>query len=169
MTKNLALEMAEKAAQAKAELERAGLSFPARPGFEIPRLPLKLADYTDAQLMRLFVALTRWTDYLAGAVAEAEIEERAAEAVLNKAQALVLISNWQGGKDDRITMAKAQRDVDPVVEEKQELFDVAWRKRKMVSVLFSSTERDAAVVSRELTRRVGRREDHDRRVARWQP
>jgi hypothetical protein len=39
----------------------------------------------------------------------------------------------------------------------------------MVTVLFSSTERDAAVVSRELTRRVGRREDHERRERRWQP
>lgn len=142
---------------------------PDRPVFEIPKLPLKLADWTDGQLMKLFVMLTRWTDHLAGAVAEAEIEERAAEAVLNKAQALVLIGTWQGGRDDRVTMAKAQRDVDPVVEEKQELFDIAWRKRKMLAVLFSSTERDAAVVSRELTRRVGRREDHDRRISRWQP
>lgn len=119
--------------------------------------------------MGLFVALTRWTDHLSVAVAEAEIEERAAEAVLSKAQALVLIGNWQGGRDERVTMAKAQRDIDPEVELRQELFDVAWRKRKMLQTLYTSTERDAAVVSRELTRRVGRREDHERRVHRWTP
>lgn len=145
------------------------MSLPARPGFEIPRLPLKITDLTDDKLMGLFVALTRWTDYLAGAVAEAEIEERAAEAVLNKAQALVLLRDWGGGRDERVTLAKAQRDIDPEVEKRQELYDTAHAKRKMVTVLFSSTERDAAVVSRELTRRVGRREDHERRERRWQP
>lgn len=119
--------------------------------------------------MGLFVALTRWTDYLAAAVAEAEIEERAAEAVLNKAQALVLLRDWGGGRDERVTLAKAQRDIDPEVERRQEAYDAAHAKRKMIAVLYSSTERDAAVVSRELTRRVGRREDHDRRVHRWTP
>jgi hypothetical protein len=169
MTKNLALEMAEKATAARLAVERAGLSLPARPGFEIPRLPLKITDLNDDRLMGLFVALTRWTDHLAGAVAEAEIEERAAEAILNKAQALVLLRDWGGGRDDKVTLAKAQRDVDPEVEKRQELYDTAHAKRKMIAVLFSSTERDAAVVSRELTRRVGRREDHDRRVSRWTP
>lgn len=169
MTKNLALEMAAKSTEARAALERAGLSLPARPAFEIPRLPLKITDLNDDQLMGVFVALTRWTDHLAGAVAEAEIEERAAEAVLSKAQALVLLRDWGGGRDERVTLAKAQRDVDPEVERRQELFDTAHAKRKMVAVLFTSTERDAAVVSRELTRRVGRREDHDRRASRWTP
>lgn len=142
---------------------------PARPAFEIPKLPIKLSDYTDDRLMQLFVALTRWTDHLAGRVAEAEVDERAAEAVLNKAQSLVLLSNWSGAAGDRVTLAKAQRDVDPEVEKRQGLYDTAHAYRKMLSVLFASTERDAAVVSRELTRRVGRREDHDRRTSRWQP
>lgn len=142
---------------------------PARPVFDIPKLPIRLSDRTDDQLMQLFVALTRWTDHLAGRVAEAEVDERAAEAVLNKAQSLVLLSNWSGARDERVTMSKAQRDVDPEVEKRQAEFDNRHAFRKMLSVLYSSTERDAAVVSRELTRRVGRREDHERRVHRWQP
>lgn len=145
------------------------MRFPARPAFEIPRLPIKITDLNDDRLMALFVALTRWTDHLAVAVAEAEITERAAEAILSKAQALVLLGNWAGGRDERVTMAKAQRDVDPEVEKRQELFDVCHAKRKMIQTLYGSTERDAAVVSRELTRRVGRREDHDRRASRWTP
>jgi hypothetical protein len=119
--------------------------------------------------MGLFVALTRWTDHLGVAVAMAEVEERCAEAILQKAQALVLLRDWGGGRDERVTMAKAQRDVDPEVEERQDIFDTAHAYRKMLSTLFTSTERDASVVSRELTRRVGRREDNDRRVARWTP
>jgi hypothetical protein len=117
--------------------------------------------------MTLFVALTRWTDHLGTAVALAEIEERAAEAVLSKAQSLVFLRDWGGSRDDRVTVAKAQRDVDPVVEERREMYDVAHAHRKMMSVLFTSTERDASVVSRELTRRVGRRESNERRVDRW--
>lgn len=145
------------------------MSLPARPGYEIPRLPLKITELNDDKLMGLFVALTRWTDYLAGAVAEAEIDERSAEAILTKAQALVLLRDWGGGRDERVTMAKAQRDIDPEVEKRQALYDTAHAKRKMMAVLFTSTERDSAAVSRELTRRVGRREDHDRRASRWQP
>jgi hypothetical protein len=99
----------------------------------------------------------------------AEVEERCAEAILSKAQSLVLLRDWGGSRDDRITVAKAQRDIDPEVEERQDAFDVAHAQRKMLAVLFTSTERDAAVVSRELTRRVGRREDSDRRVSRWTP
>lgn len=145
------------------------MSLPARPGYEIPRLPLKITELNDDKLMGLFVALTRWTDYLAGAVAEAEIDERSAEAILTKAQALVLLRDWGGGRDERVTMAKAQRDIDPEVEKRQALYDTAHAKRKMMAVLFTSTERDSAAVSRELTRRVGRREDHDRRASRWTP
>lgn len=132
-------------------------------------MPIKVSDLTDDRLMALFSALTRWTDYLAGHVALAEVEERSAEAILNKAQALVLLRDWGGSRDDRITVAKAQRDVDPEVEERQEGYDRRHAYRKMVQVLFTSTERDTALVSRELTRRVGRREDHERRERRWTP
>jgi hypothetical protein len=161
--------MAEKAAKAKAKVESDGYRLPPRPAFEIPKLPLKLSELDDDQLMTLFVALTRWTDHLGVSVAMAEVEERCAEAVLAKAQALVLLRDWGGTRDDRITVAKAQRDIDPEVEERSDAFDTAHAYRKMLSTLFTSTERDASVVSRELTRRVGRREDHDRRVSRWTP
>jgi len=119
--------------------------------------------------MGLFVALTRWTDHLGVSVAMAEVEERCAEAVLSKAQSLVLLRDWGGTRDDRITVAKAQRDIDPEVEERQDIYHTAVAYRKMIATLYASTERDAAVVSRELTRRVGRREDHDRRASRWTP
>lgn len=142
---------------------------PARPGFDIPRLPVKLSEYQDDRLMQLFVALTRWTDHLAGKVAEAEVDERAADAALSRAQSQVLLAGWAGGKDDRVTLAKAERDLDPEVERRRDELDRRHAYRKMLGVLFSSTERDAAVVSREISRRIGRREDNDRRASRWTP
>ena len=119
-------------------------------------------------MMRLFVGLTRWTDHYAGQLAIAEVEERETETVLEKAKALVLLGKWaHAGKDDRITIAKAEVATDPDVEEWQAKHDEAYARRKMLGVLFQAAERDAAAVSRELTRRTGRMESNDRRSSRW--
>lgn len=169
MTKNLSVELAEEGARAKAELLKKQLVLPPKPRYELPKLPLSLAEITDDELMKLFVALTRWTDYLAGALAEAEVDERSVESVLQRAEATVLLRSWTGDKDDRITISKAQRDLDPDVVEWRQKLDVAHAVKKLTAVLFTSAERDAAVASRELTRRVGRRDSNERRADRWKP
>lgn len=167
MTTNLAVELAAEAEAAKAELAKQQLVLPPKPKYELPKIPLTIADVTDDQLMALMVALTRWTDYLAGSLAEAEVDERSVESVLQRAEATVLLRSWTGDKDDRITIAKAERDLDPDVREWRQKLDVAHAVKKLTAVMFTSAERDAALVSRELTRRVGRRETNERRVDRW--
>lgn len=117
--------------------------------------------------MRLFVGLTRWTDHLAVEVGLAEVEERSLERIVARAEAMVLLKNWSGGKDDRVTVAKAERSLDETVVEWQDKLDVAYARRKLMQVMFQAAERDAALCSRELTRRTGRHEPNSRRADRW--
>lgn len=167
---DVVLEQGKAAAAARAALERQGLTLPTKPRYKgvdgPPKLPLRLAELDDPELMRLFVALTRWTDYIGGQVALAEIDVREIEAVLTQAEATVLISNWTGAKEDRVAIARAERDVDETVVDFRTKLDVAVAYKKLMGTVYDSAERDAAVVSRELTRRVGR-EPHDRRADRW--
>lgn len=177
--KNLAMEQVAEAEEKRkaALIER--LVLPPRPRFrgddgEVqdgpPRVPLRLAELSDDDLMRLMAALTRWTDYFAGLLAITDVEERSASLLLEKAKALSLLKKWAGsGRDDRVTIAKAEVASDPEILEWERAYEDAHAKRKFTAVHFEAAERDAAVVSRELTRRVGRKESNERRVDRWQP
>lgn len=120
--------------------------------------------------MELFVQLTQWTDHLGGAFAVAEIDERKAEHALAVAEASALILEWgnRGAKEDRVTIAKAKRDSDPEVIKARDALDVVYAKRKLLGTIYASADRDAAVVSRELTRRIGRH-DREARTGRWTP
>lgn len=100
-------------------------------------------------------------------VAAAEIDERAAEEVQEAAEATALIRDWGGTKEERVTVAKAHRLVDPdVAEQRQKVLD-QYAYRKLIGVLFTNVERDAFIVSRELTRRTGSLEAKPRRESRW--
>lgn len=155
-------------AEARRQIEEEGIDLPAQPSFESPRVPVSLPDMDDDDLMKLFVRLTRWADYLSGQLALAEIDEQSIAAVLRVAEATSLIRNWGGGRDDRVAIAKAERDTDPAVTEWSDKLQVAHARRKLLGVMFTNMERDAALVSRELTRRVGR-EPTSRRADRWNP
>lgn len=129
-----------------------------------------MSELSDDELMRLFVALTRWTDFYAGQLAMAEVEMTYSDQVLEQVKATVLLRKWASAtKDDRVTIAKAEVLTDPDVDECQGVYDTAYARKKMLAVYFENAERDAAVVSRELTRRVGRKESNERRADRWKP
>lgn len=157
------------AIEAQQALEKEGLVLASKPRYEAPRLPTNLSDLTDDVLMDLFVRYTRWADYANGQLALAMIEERAAEALLASAEATALVGNWGGGKDDSVNVAKAKRELDPEVIKMRDEHQVAYARRKIIESIFTNAERDSAVVSRELTRRVGRMEVNERRTNRWQP
>lgn len=168
-TKNLAVEMTAASLEAKARLAREGVVLPDRPEGEQPLLPGDLTTLTDDDLMELFVRLTHWQSYFGAQLAIAEIDERCTEAIMEKAQAMVLLSNWAGPKEDRVVVAKAQRDTDPEVSARKEEHFRRHSFRKLTSVLYYNAERYASVVSRELSRRIGRQEVHERRVNKWTP
>lgn len=172
------LQLAQTVAKAEETKQRllAELPLPEKPNYRDadgpPKLPLSLADLSDDELMRLFVALTRWTDYYAVAMAVSEIDLTFAKTVLDKAEAVAMLKAFQAvtPKSDRsTTIAKAEALSDEEVEHWQEAYDVAYATKKLTTVYYEATERDAAVASRELTRRVGKRENNERRTARWTP
>jgi hypothetical protein len=95
----------------------------------------------------------------------AAVDERTADTLYDKAKAVSMVRGY-GGKEDRVTMAKARLEDDADVQRfRQEQLD-AYAYRKLVEARHEAFVRDAAVVSRELTRRVDR-DAPQRRGERW--
>jgi len=140
-------------AHALNSLSKKGFQIPEKPTYEIPTLPVDITELHDEDLMELFVELTSWTDYVAPQVAVAAIDERESDRLVSVLEATAMINNWKGGSGDRVTIAKAHILLDPQVAEARKELDEKHAYRKLVETLLQNLERDAALVSRELTRR----------------
>lgn len=136
--------------------------FDPKPEFEIPELPWDITELSDNLLMEHFSKQLAWQNFFATQVAQAEIDEADAEARLKTQEAVVMLT----GK--KVTEARAERDVDENVVAARQEFLVAKARRKMLQVTMENRERCANLISRELTRRVGR-EGNQRRSDRWTP
>lgn len=145
-----------------------GVSLPQRPDEGVPEIPLDISDINDTTLMNLFARYVAWQNFIALRLTEAEIAEANVATELRVGEAEALVSNWTGAKEDRVTIARAERTIDPEVRSLQDRYDTARAHRKMLDTLASNMERAAALVSREITRRVGR-EPLERRVNKWTP
>jgi hypothetical protein len=159
---------ATRADQAVAELEEHELALPSEPTFALPRLPTNLTDISDEKLMGYMVKFTRFQDYVQGQLALAEIKESDTKSALELKQAQFLAATWVGPSESRVAIQKAEAASDPEVQKLDNAYELARARRKLRAVLFESLGRDAAVVSRELTRRIGR-EDTSRRTDRFSP
>ena len=166
-TVNVTEEIAKTRARALGQLQREGLDLPERPEFELPRVPTGITSMSDRSLMQLFVRLTRYQDHIAGELALAEINEHTTQTLLDIAKARNLAKNWEG-TSDRVAVAKAEATLDPEVMKLESTLLQRNARRKLFGVLAESTARDAGVVSRELSRRIGR-EPGERRADRMTP
>lgn len=166
MGADITLRMAEQSERAAATLLKQQLGLPEQPYVEIPGLPEDITDFDDTELMALFTLLTSWADYVAAQLACAQIDERAIQKSLDIAEATALLGGWKGGSDARVAVAKAAIAVDPEVLRLREDLDEAHAYRKLVDVLSNNLERDAALVSREITRRSAA-EPRRARANRW--
>lgn len=142
-----------------------------QPTVASPTLPEELDDVTDMQLINLMVAFTRWADYSQTRLAAAEIDESAAEEALAVARSLNLIRFMPSAealrkREDTMTGAKAlvEQQAD-VVELRQHRLN-AYAYRKTLQPRHDAFVRDAAVLSRELTRRTDRT-PMENRSSRW--
>lgn len=113
--------------------------------------------------MEHFSKQLAWQNYLATQVAQAEIVEAEAEAHLKTQEAIAMLN---GSK--KVTEARAERDVDKAVVSARDEYLTAKAKRKLLQVTMENRERCVSLISRELTRRVGR-ESNNRRNDRWNP
>lgn len=137
-----------------------------RPGSDVPSIPDNITDVSDALLMETFSRFVQWLNYAATQFAEAEVVEERVTAHLKyiEATAMLTLNPAQG----KVTVAKAEMTASQEVERaKQEVLN-AYAVRKMTGVMVENCERSASLISRELTRRVGR-EPLERRQQRWNP
>lgn len=64
-----------------------------------------------------------------------------------------MLKEWTGKSGDRVTLQKARAASDPEIVEARQQFDEAYAYRKLVESIANSMERNAQMLSRELTRR----------------
>jgi len=146
-----------------------GIDEPQAPEFRPPTLQADIDDLTDKQLMNLFVQFTRWTDYFQNQLAIEEIYEHHAEMEVRKLEGLYLTRNRPEKASEAVTWVRAQMDTDREIQAARDTLKLYYARRKLKQMLFESAERDAAVVSRELTRRTDAKSPGYRRADRGAP
>jgi hypothetical protein len=119
----------------------------------------------DERLMQLFSEYVQWQNFAATEAALAEVEEEKAEAAVRRIEAEGLILAPSNAK---VTDTKAAINTTVVMKEARDRVLDAYARRKLTVVMRDNCERTAALLSRELTRRVGGG-DLNRRQMRWQP
>lgn len=95
---------------------------------------------------------TRWADYSGGQLALADVDEKFATAYIDRLKAMGLVA----GGSEKVTTARAASSLEPEFVEAQQTQLEAYARRKLLTARHEAFERDAAVISRELTRRVER-------------
>lgn len=114
------------------------------------------------------VKFNRYHDYFAGELAICWINENSATTHLEYVKAIHLSKAWSGSSADRVAVQKADATTNPDVVAVQKVFNAFKAKRIMYTSMVEGFARDAQVVSRELSRRIGNR-DVDNRSNRFTP
>lgn len=164
VTRNRTLVMEAASLEAKRRLELQKIEMPMRPDDGYPDLPDDPTDLTDSGLLRAMTKFTRWAEYLGAQLACAEVDESYAEEYLARVKAIRNLSN---STEKTVTLMKARAYEDPEYVAAHEKFQQAYAYRKLIQVKFQACERNGALLSRELTRRVGR-DSREGRVERYQ-
>ena len=146
-----------------------GIQEPEQPTYGLPKLEVDIDDLTDKQLMNLFVQFTRWCDYFQNQLAIEEIFEHHAEMEVRKLEGLYLTRNRPEKASEAVTWVRAKMETEPEIRAARDALNLYYARRKLKQMLFESAERDAAVVSRELTRRTDAKSPGYRRADRGAP
>lgn len=119
-------------------------------------LPDNLDELHDSRLMSLYAEFMSWVSYTKAELVQAEIAEDRKAHILKVTEAkTIILQTSDKMKGDTVTLAKARRDIDPMVLEAQDDYLEARAYRKLVESVFERCERGAQVLSRELSRRIG--------------
>jgi len=119
--------------------------------------------------MNLFVAFTRWCDFFQNQLAIEEIFEHHAEMEVRRLEGLYLTRNRPEKASEAVTWVRAQMETDPDIRAARDALKLYYARRKLKGMLFDAAERDAAVLSRELTRRTDAKSPGYRRADRGAP
>lgn len=125
-----------------------------KPSYELVTLPPDITALSSEQLAEMFTILTGWADYTASELVGAQLDERAAQRKLDYATNKLTIEKMGAAtKGDKVTLIKAQIAIDPNVIDLEDVYEVAYAKRKLLEMMLNNQERDITLVSREITRR----------------
>lgn len=122
------------------------------------------AEWSDHEVIREMQTFVRWADYLTVQLALAEITEAASERIYRRVRDLAMLRI--DAPKGQVQRAKADASLTDEVLEAEEEAAQAKAYRKIVAGLCENVERDAALLSRELSRRIGR-DGPERRDRRW--
>lgn len=115
--------------------------------------------------MQLFSEYVQWQNFAATEFALAEVQEERAEAHVRRIEAEGFVLASPGSK---VTDTRAQINTTKEMTEARDRVLDAYATRKLTGVMHANCERTAALLSRELSRRIGGA-DAQRRQMRWQP
>jgi hypothetical protein len=145
------------------QLELQDMDLPEKPSTDA-QLPMDISNLDDRDLMTHLAEFTAWTDYASAQLGLAVISERTAEQKVELAEA----EAWQNApKSKTVAETKAAIVLDPHVQAAKASHMRLYAYRKMVGEVAQRYERDAAVVSRELTRRTSESGPKARRRDKW--
>lgn len=141
------------AKQALDILKGQGFKLPDRPKHEPALVLSDPGELADEQLIEDFILLTAWTDYASAQLGLAVINEREKERMVDEAVAAA----WKDmhTKFPRTPVTLIREIVADYPEVKKAKIDLEsiYAYRRLISDLSARYERDAAALSRELTRR----------------
>lgn len=134
----------------------------AQPDDGIPEVPENLTEVSDAVLMELFSAYVAWQNFIDQQAVEIEIAETRAQSRKDIAVARTVIAS----DEKTVTRQRAHATIE--VEQANEDWLVAKTNRKAIGIQKDALDRLTNLVSRELSRRIGRGPTQ-RRADRFQP
>ena len=135
-----------------------------RPEYDIPEIPPNLTEISDADLMELFAQYVAWQNFIDQESVNIEIEETRAQSRRDIASARALAES----EEKQVTRQKAAAVTDLQVELANNDWIIAKSSRKAIGIQRDALERLANLVSRELSRRIGRGPTQ-RRADRFRP
>lgn len=133
------------------EIKAQGMDLPQQPESDMPQLPPDLTELGDRDLMGLYQKYVAWSDYISVQVSCAQVDERNAMRNLEMHENASLLMLQARGK--KVTEARNEMKSDPALEAWRDAAFGAEAYRKMIESLLNNCERDASLISRELTRR----------------
>lgn len=170
-TKHVGLQMGLEtlAGKMQAELQAVSLYLPPQPRDDSPVLPDDPTALGDSALMTEMRRFTEWADFLGGQLSLAEVEERYAEDAASTVENVLLLQAMPSSealrkREDTMTRVRTEVASRTEMQEAQQRVMVAYAQRKLLQKMWERFDRDAALLSRELTRRSGGEDAKTRRA-----
>ena len=116
--------------------------------------------------MTAFTEYVGWQNYAQAMLVTCEVAEHEANARVKVIEAQKMLMNW--GSKDTVTKVRGEASLDPEVERAKSDVLQAYAERKYTQMICENCERSAQLLSRELSRRIGR-DGTERRQQRWTP